>query len=108
MTPFEHLLKDDEIAGVFTFARNSFGNKASPISTEQVAQVRAEMKDKDFITWRICRRNTRLGKQVRAPRYGCLDLLVQQLDKRCGGWELIHALSTIHSTMAGLCGAPCG
>ena len=46
MTPFEHLLKDDEIAAVFTFARNSFGNKASPISTEQVAQVRAEMKDK--------------------------------------------------------------
>lgn len=46
MTPFEHLLKDDEIASVFTFARNSFGNKASPISTEQVAQVRAEMKDK--------------------------------------------------------------
>ncbi|HCU86443.1 MAG TPA: dehydrogenase, partial [Verrucomicrobiales bacterium] len=46
MTPFEHLLKDDEIAAVLTFARNSFGNKASPISAEQVAKVRAVMKDK--------------------------------------------------------------
>ena len=32
MTPFEYLLKDDEIAAVLTFARNSFGNKASPIA----------------------------------------------------------------------------
>ena len=40
MTPFEYLLKDDEIAAVLTFARNSFGNKASPIAPEQVAKVR--------------------------------------------------------------------
>jgi len=46
MTPFEHLLKDDEIAAVLTFARNSFGNKASPISADQVAKVRGAMKDK--------------------------------------------------------------
>ena len=47
MTPFEHLLKDDEIAAVLTFARNSFGNKASPISADQFAKVRAAMKDKN-------------------------------------------------------------
>ena len=46
MTPFEHLLKDDEIAALLTFARNSFGNKASPIASEQVAKVRALMRDK--------------------------------------------------------------
>ena len=46
MTPFEHLLKDDEIAAVLTFARNSFGNKASPISPDQVAKVRAAVKAK--------------------------------------------------------------
>jgi len=45
-TPFEHLLKDDEIAALLTFARNSFGNKASPIASEQVAKVRALMRDK--------------------------------------------------------------
>ena len=45
-TSVTRLLKDDEIAAVLTFARNSFGNKASPISAEQVAKVRAVMKDK--------------------------------------------------------------
>ena len=46
MTPFEHSLKDDEIAAVLTFVRNSFGNKSSPIAAEQVAKVRALVKDK--------------------------------------------------------------
>ena len=45
MTPFEHLLKDDEIAAVLTYVRNSFGNKASPITTSQVAKVREAVKD---------------------------------------------------------------
>ena len=46
MTPFEYLLKDDEIAAVLTFTRNSFGNKASPITAEQVADIRAALKVK--------------------------------------------------------------
>jgi mono/diheme cytochrome c family protein len=44
MTPFEHILKDDELAAVLTYVRNSFGNKASIITPEQVAKVRAKYK----------------------------------------------------------------
>ena len=40
MTPFGGLLKDEEIAAVLTFVRNSFGNQAPPITTAQVKQVR--------------------------------------------------------------------
>ena len=46
MTPFEYLLKDEEIAAVLTYTRNSFGNKASAITAEQVARVRAVEKSK--------------------------------------------------------------
>lgn len=45
MTPFEALLKDNEIAAVLTYVRNSFGNKASPITPQQVKKVREENKD---------------------------------------------------------------
>ncbi len=49
MTPFEGLLKDNEIAAVLTYIRNSFGNQASPISAEKVKQVRASVGGKkDF------------------------------------------------------------
>jgi mono/diheme cytochrome c family protein len=44
MTPFEYLLKDDEIASVLTYTRNSFGNKASVIQAEDVAKIRKEVK----------------------------------------------------------------
>jgi glucose/arabinose dehydrogenase/mono/diheme cytochrome c family protein len=44
MTPFEYLLKDDEIASVLTYTRNSFGNKASVIQAKDVAKVRKEVK----------------------------------------------------------------
>ena len=40
MTPFGGLLKDDEMAAVLTYVRNSFGNKASVISPEKVKEVR--------------------------------------------------------------------
>ncbi|MEX2235468.1 MAG: PVC-type heme-binding CxxCH protein [Cyclobacteriaceae bacterium] len=46
MTPFEGLLKDDEIAAVLTYVRNSFGNKASAITPEKVKQVRSAAGDK--------------------------------------------------------------
>jgi glucose/arabinose dehydrogenase/mono/diheme cytochrome c family protein len=45
MTPFEFLLKDDEIAAVLTYVRNSFGNKASVIQPNQVGKVREAVKD---------------------------------------------------------------
>ena len=46
MTPFEGLLNDREVAGVLTYVRNSFGNKASAISAKQVSEIRAELKGK--------------------------------------------------------------
>jgi mono/diheme cytochrome c family protein/glucose/arabinose dehydrogenase len=46
MTPFEGLLKDDEVAAVLTYVRNSFGNKASVIAPEKVKLVREATKSK--------------------------------------------------------------
>lgn len=46
MTPFEGMLKDDEMAAVLTYVRNTFGNKASVITPEQVKTVRDATKDK--------------------------------------------------------------
>ena len=46
MTPFGGLLKDDEVAAVATYVRNSFGNKASAVTTQKVKAVRAAIKSK--------------------------------------------------------------
>ena len=51
MTAFRDLLKDDELAAVLTFVRNTWGNKASPISSETVARIRAETIDRT-IFWK--------------------------------------------------------
>lgn len=40
MTPFGGMLKDDEIANVLTFVRNTFGNKSGPVSAAEVKKVR--------------------------------------------------------------------
>ncbi len=40
MTPFGGMLKDDDMAAVLTYVRNSFGNRASAITPEQVKAVR--------------------------------------------------------------------
>ena len=45
MTAFKGL-SDDELAGVLTFVRNSFGNQASPVLPAQVAKVRVATKDR--------------------------------------------------------------
>jgi len=47
MTPFEGLLNDEEVAAVLTFVRNSFGNKAPPISPEKVKAVRKAIENKE-------------------------------------------------------------
>ena len=47
MTAFEGLLNDEEVAAVLTYVRNSFGNEASPISPDKVAEVRAAISDKE-------------------------------------------------------------
>ena len=44
MTPFKGL-SDEELAGVLTYVRNDFGNKASPIMPDQVKAVREKTKD---------------------------------------------------------------
>ncbi len=44
MTPFGSMLKDDEVAAVLTYVRNSFGNKAPAIQPGQVSAVREATK----------------------------------------------------------------
>jgi len=47
MTPFGGLLNDEEVAGVLTYVRNSFGNKSSAVKPETVKKVRVEIADKE-------------------------------------------------------------
>ena len=46
MTPFGKMLNDEEVAAVLTYVRNSFGNKAPVISSNQVKAVRAATEGK--------------------------------------------------------------
>ncbi len=48
MTPFGGLLNDQEIADVLTYVRNSFGNKADPVTPESVAKVRKATGTRSF------------------------------------------------------------
>ena len=51
MIGFAPLLKDDEVAGVLTYIRNSFGNSAPAVKPEAVKKIREETKAKmDFYT----------------------------------------------------------
>jgi putative heme-binding domain-containing protein len=42
MTAFRAILNDEETAAVLTFVRNTWGNKAAPVTAELVAKVRQE------------------------------------------------------------------
>lgn len=42
MTAFRSLLKDEEVADVLTFVRNTWGNQAAPVSAEAVKRIREE------------------------------------------------------------------
>jgi len=44
MTPFRGLLTDSEIAAVLTYTRNSFGNRASIVTADEVKKVRDATK----------------------------------------------------------------
>ncbi len=46
MTPFASLLKDNELAAVLTYVRNSWGNQAPPVKPETVTRVRAATKSR--------------------------------------------------------------
>lgn len=49
MTPFGGLLKDNEVAAVLTYVRNSFGNNSPAVSVEKVRKVRKAIESKkDF------------------------------------------------------------
>lgn len=45
MTAFRSLLKDEEVAAVLTFVRNTWGNQASPVSPATVKMVREQTID---------------------------------------------------------------
>ena len=45
MAPFDGRLNDEEIAAVLTYVRNSFGNKASPVSVSEVKAAREKFKN---------------------------------------------------------------
>jgi len=51
MTAFGALLDDNEVAAVLTYVRNSWGNKAAPVSAGTVKKVRAETS-KRSIFWK--------------------------------------------------------
>ncbi len=42
--PPNPVIKDQEIADVLTYIRNSFGNKASTVKESEVKSVRSKMK----------------------------------------------------------------
>ena len=46
MTAFRNLLTDEEVAGVLTYVRNAFGNRATPISPEYVTKIRTDTADR--------------------------------------------------------------
>ncbi len=47
MIGFAATLTDDQMAALVTYIRNSWGNKASAVTAEQVAKVRADLKTKN-------------------------------------------------------------
>ena len=51
MTGFRHLLKDEELAAVLTYVRNSWSNRARPIAPDQVARVRAIDRGENAAFW---------------------------------------------------------
>jgi mono/diheme cytochrome c family protein len=51
MTAFASILKDQEIAAVLTYVRNSFGNKAPLVGAAAVKRVRAANNDRT-IFWK--------------------------------------------------------
>ena len=50
MTAFGSILTDEEVAGVLTYVRNSWGNQASPVSAATVKRVREATKDRTIFS----------------------------------------------------------
>ena len=47
MTPFKESFTDEEIAGILTYIRSEWSNKADPVDPETVKKIRAEMASKN-------------------------------------------------------------
>jgi mono/diheme cytochrome c family protein len=47
MNPWKDALKDEDIANVLSYVRNTWGNKGSLVEPEEVKKIRAATKDKD-------------------------------------------------------------
>ncbi|EMI22053.1 membrane-bound dehydrogenase domain protein [Rhodopirellula maiorica SM1] len=47
MTAFRSLLKDEELAAVLTFVRNTWGNQSSPVSAASVKKIREQTSGRD-------------------------------------------------------------
>ena len=47
MPPWKPTLNDEQIAGVITFIRSEFGNKADPVPPELVKQIRDKEKARE-------------------------------------------------------------
>jgi mono/diheme cytochrome c family protein len=47
MPPWKPTLSDEQIASILTFVRNEWGNKAGPVTPEQVKKVRDQEKDRE-------------------------------------------------------------
>ena len=52
MTAFHSLLKDEEVAGVLTYIRNTWGNKAPAVKASSVKKVRDANKSRN-IFWKV-------------------------------------------------------
>jgi mono/diheme cytochrome c family protein len=46
MLPWRDALSDEDVAGVLTYVRNNWGNKAAAVAPEQVKKIREATKDK--------------------------------------------------------------
>ena len=51
MTGFRHLLNDGEIAAVVTYVRNTWSNRARPVTAKDVARIRAIDRGQDAAFW---------------------------------------------------------
>ena len=52
MAAWRNLLSDEEIAGVITYVRSSWGNTGDPYSPEKVRQLREQFKERPSFTAR--------------------------------------------------------
>ena len=82
MTAFRSLLKDEELAAVLTFVRNTWGNKASPVSAASVKKVRKQTSDRSTF-WKpeelLAEHPLEAGSRVAAEEFSNESLEIELL-----------------------------